>query len=195
MRRLVVRLHLALCVVGAPFFGGCGDSGMDPVPTQPAEQFRDPNDAQRMQVLDSLLEDILTNPKRAWIRDCYALPGSLDVGLAANGKIPWPKDYSPSVPGYSFHYLDPKRAIGEHEARMLGVSIRHFAFPPPPPLPAQAAMDDAYSGYPLAVAIFNIGGKADGYDPGAVDATLRMHYAIEKQEGKWVVRLGSASCP
>jgi hypothetical protein len=133
------------------------------------------------EILDAVILDLLTNPRLTDARDWYGSREEKHIGLNTKSFVPWPADYVPSVPGYKFQFLNPDREIDPRTPRQLGITIHHFAFPPP----ATPPKEDLYDGHPIAVGLFNIGGR--GGDDGVRGGGCLVYYGMKWQEGRWIV--------
>jgi hypothetical protein len=138
-------------------------------------------------ILDSVIDDLLTNPLLAHARSWYGSTGEKTIGLSRPpGATRWPPHYAPSVAGYRFEFLDPDRAIDRDQNRQLGVVIHRFQFPPPKVYPP----DDLYFNAPIAVGLFNIGGSKNG----AANGGCCVLYELKRTDGGWSIEYaGSGS--
>lgn len=138
-------------------------------------------ESERRQILDAVLHDLLSNPRLADSRDWYGTEGDKQIGLDMKSTVPWPAHYSPSVPGYSFQFLNPDREIDPSSPRRLGITTHHFPFPPLP----EPLKHDLYENHAIALALFNIGGRAG--EDGVRGGGCLVFYGLKRQEGKWIV--------
>jgi hypothetical protein len=140
---------------------------------------------EREAILDLVLTDLLTNPKNDHFHTDYGVPGVKQIGLSTDSTVPWPANYVPHVPGFTFVYLDPHREKPPGLPPMLGITLHHFAFPPPQKPPP----DDLFSGYHIALGVFSIGGR------GAVDSGVCVYYDLTFAGHKWRVKYGGEFHP
>lgn len=184
MRRLLLALSLFACLAGCAkrdvtsrpaerMSGNEANSG-GPTPTAQA-----PARSDQEVVLDAVIRDLLTNPLLEHARDWYGTPGGKQIGLSTKSGVPWPAKYTPSVAGYAFQYLDPDRELDPATPRQLGITIHHFAFPPP----VGRAKNDLYGGRPIAVGLGNMGGQGNGDAPGG----CVVYYSVRREDGVWKV--------
>jgi hypothetical protein len=182
--------------IAALLFGvglaGCGQRPHEPVANPPAallmasddQQQRRPLgefDARPEEILDLVIQDLLTSPDplRKSIRDDSGLRGTR-IGLSRNSGAAWPTKYMPRVQGFQFEYVDPDRDR-KGESPELGIELVHFVFPPPAKAPKHE-----WSGYPIVLFVFNIGGRAPTVD----DNGAYMYYDLQHTESRWAVKFG-----
>ena len=183
------RIIVALVVAAGPI--GCGQAPQEPRSTHqvaflmpssdephaaPSEQV----DTWQERILDQVMRDVLTNPLLKDVRADFGMRGKR-IGLSSKSGTAWPTKYTPFVDGYQFERLDPDREKSRTESPELGIDLEHFVFPPP----LRKQKDDLYDGHPIAVTLFNIGGRQGVR--WVADNGATVYYDLHHTDGGWVV--------
>jgi hypothetical protein len=185
--KLVSRVLVLLLAAGC----GVKNSAQDASPTAEAAGGRTgvAAPATRSEVetiLDAVIADILSNPHLEGSRDFYGTPGDKKLALSLNSNIPWPAGYEPAVKGYEFTYVRVPEDYDPLMARMLGLTVHNFEFPPNPEARKRTVYD-----YPIEVGILNLGGRKNGHAPGG----CLVHYSLKKVGETWQIECEGALDP
>jgi hypothetical protein len=176
--RLCIASGMVICLAG------CVDNGQDEDhrgPTRPEAAKMAKSDKE--QILDAVLQDVLTNPRFKDDRDFYGTHGDARVALVSDGDygVPWPKAYRPSLAGYTFVHVS-EEAINREDVRVLGVRIDKYFNEDP----AHANLFRT----PVAVSLFNAG----GYRNGAVIGGCHYDYTPKKVGDGWILEFEGLDC-
>lgn len=137
--------------------------------------------ASRQTILNGVIRDLLANPELAFPRSNFGTPGTPGgriIGLDSDSRVPWPKGYVPTVPGYQFEFIPSSRPLNPWRASQLGIRIDRFDIPP-----GQYEEDDHFYRHPIVMTLFNIGNN------GEFPAGLFVFYGADCCNGTWKIEL------
>jgi hypothetical protein len=167
----------ALLCLAAGGLSGCVDSDHDGQPGEMAHPETTPlARSEEEQILDAVLQDILTNPRFKDDREFYGTPGDKRVALVSDDDygVPWPKQYRPTLTGYTFCRVSAIRTDPD-DVRVLGVRLdKYFGEGVAPVFPMSP---------PVAVCLFNAGGRKNGDAGGG----CHYYYTPKKVADGWTV--------
>ncbi len=133
------------------------------------------------QLLQAIVEDVLTNPELKDTRAFYGTPEDKQFALVDGATVAWPEWFEPSAPGYKIH-RDGSRRLCFFERRLLGISLHKFSLKEKKAGPENA---------PIEVVVSNAGGSANG----AVIGGCTVSYAPRREGNRWVVEFHGAIDP
>jgi hypothetical protein len=144
---------------------------------KPPVQLPDTDEAR--QILQAVVESVLTDPDLKTTRDFYGTPKEGKFALD-DGQIPWPKDLRPMVAGYTQVQRPPECRFGPQN-RLMGVRLDQFGWD------GKKAIKE----FSIDVAISNVGGSTNG----AVIGGCFANYTAKHAGKKWVAQLNSVFDP
>jgi hypothetical protein len=123
------------------------------------------------EVLQAILDDLLTDKGMKDTRDFYGTPKAQTFTLVDGDTVGWPRHFNPEVRGWKrvSVRLDPF----EDQPRVLGIRIDRFSLKP-----KKEGMS-----YPIAVCFFNAGGSANG----AANGGWFVYYEAKRVGKRWTV--------
>jgi hypothetical protein len=179
-----VRTLLGVAIVA--FISGCsGARPTEPAKVDAAQVKRSPKE----QILDAVLQDVLTNTGLQDTREFYGTAGDKKVALVSNRDYgePWPAKYRPDLPGWTVSRVEEGDARDRNKPHLLGIRIDKFS------------EDDKEQGgpfdAPIAVTVMNVGGDRNGDVIAAVIGGCSVYYTPKQVDDKWIVEFGGAMDP
>jgi hypothetical protein len=133
-----------------------------------------PKSKKTEQILNAILNDVLTSPGLKSSRTFYGTPKDRTFTLEDTSKVAWPAWFRPSIPGFKRIHLDPEN-LPPFQNKVLGIAIDRWDMSP---------KHGEASDVEIKIHIFNAGGEENG----AVVGACFISYVAFQKGGKWGVQ-------
>jgi hypothetical protein len=101
------------------------------------------------QILQAIVENVLTDPEHKKVHSHYGTPGDAKFTLLTGYTLNWPKNFRPVVAGFTYQQIDPDECRS-FKKRLLGIRVDTFDWTPNEKNPKSAkvvvVLDDAIHG-------------------------------------------------
>jgi hypothetical protein len=145
--------------------------------------------SQKEQILDAVLQDVLTNERLEDTREFYGTAGDMKVALVSNRVYGerWPAKYRPDLPGWTVTRVEEGDERDRNKPRLLGIRIDKFS--------EEEAEQAGLFDDPIAVTVMNAGGDWNGDEIGAIIGGCSVYYNPKRVDSEWIVEFGGAMDP
>ncbi len=132
-------------------------------------------------ILQQCLQQILTEADFKSTREFYGTPGSTDIVLVNDSKLPWPADFNPKVKGFNLRFAQ-SISVDLDGNRVLGIRLEK--------LDVAAPNSGLFDGN-ITLVLSNVGGTKNG----AVIGGSLTFFSIHRQGDTYVAKYSGSFDP